>query len=146
MGGEGGSAHFWTLVGFQALVHITLPACSDFLLLHPHYLVKTFFLLRQGKHRVLSPRSPACICSTAPFPSASPFQNLMIFRLPIVTLSRLHLCSKGSQPTSMFFAFWLSGSSCKMSIRLFFVCLFFSFFSFPLACCCQLCKLHSLIE
>lgn len=28
----------------------------------------------------------------------------------------------------------------------FFVCLFFSFFSFPLACCCQLCKLHSLIE
>lgn len=50
-GGEGrrGSAHFWTLAGFQAVVHITLPACSDFLLVHPRYLVKTFFSSSAGK-------------------------------------------------------------------------------------------------
>lgn len=58
----------WTLAVFQAVVHITLTACGDFLLIHPRYLVKTFFLFQQGKHRVLSPRFTVYICSTGNFP------------------------------------------------------------------------------
>lgn len=129
-----GSTQFWTLAGFQAVVHITLPACSDFLLVHPRYLVKTFFSSSAGKtscpftldYRVHLLRRSVFFCLAA--------KGTKYFRPNNISTFQRHLVP--SLPLRLLFHF--SRTSRKMPINI-------SVLHW-VGCCCHSCKLRSLIE